>query len=390
MIKKTLCFITFILLTFSVYAQSNTIKFIKGNISEKTAAVREASGEEAILLSNKAIEFSLENKEYLGNDRELDGLVVAAVYSISADYVKGASEAQKKSISNQFIKLYSSFKESSTVEIALLSRIVVLKNYLPTNDFADSLNAYLKNINIQNAEPSVFKSVLSTLETIGNTDTYLILFNYLNNPKFKNFYSEIERTVSALIPTSMNETLAIIQASDISQITQIFTLTAKNSQITKNNLCEISEKVLSKSILLLDDFSKTTQEDIKIQQEALKILETNKWTRASSTVLSYFQLAKRQYDNGILNTEQFTAVIKSLSSITPIDSVSILTVYLEELNTQTEKGNKPSDEVVLSVIKTLGAIGDKSAFDSLLAVTYLTYSESVLTAAREALSGLRW
>ncbi|MCF0125228.1 MAG: hypothetical protein HUJ68_05645, partial [Clostridia bacterium] len=286
MIKKTLCFITFILLTFSVYAQSNTIKFIKGNISEKTAAVREASGEEAILLSNKAIEFSLENKEYLGNDRELDGLVVAAVYSISADYVKGASEAQKKSISNQFIKLYSSFKESSTVEIALLSRIVVLKNYLPTNDFADSLNAYLKNINIQNAEPSVFKSVLSTLETIGNTDTYLILFNYLNNPKFKNFYSEIERTVSALIPTSMNETLAIIQASDISQITQIFTLTAKNSQITKNNLCEISEKVLSKSILLLDDFSKTTQEDIKIQQEALKILETNKWTRASSTVLS--------------------------------------------------------------------------------------------------------
>lgn len=265
-----------------------------------------------------------------------------------------------------------------------------MKDYIPTKEIAENLNTYLKNINIQNTDSSVFKSVLTTLEAIGNTDTYLILFNYLNNPKFKNFTAEIEKTVSALIPNAMNETIAILQTSDMHQITQIFTLSSRNSKISKNNFCEISEKVLSRSILLLDDFSKTTENDVKLQMDALKILENNKWTRASSTVLAYFKQAKIQYDNGIINSSDFTQVINSLSSIAPIDSVSVLTVYLEELNSQTEKGNKPSDEVVLSVIKTLGAIGDKSAFDSLLAVTYLTYSESVLTAAREALSGLRW
>lgn len=388
--KRKFSIVALFFILFSVYGQTNTVKFIKGNISEKTAAVREASGDEAVFLSSKAIEFSLENKDFLGNDRELDGLVVAAIYSISSDYVKNTSEAQKKLIANQFIKLYSSFKDSSTVEIALLSRITVLKDVLPTKEIAESLNTYLKNVNVQTVDTSVFKAVLLTLESIGNTDTYLILFNYLNNPKFKTFYPEIEKTVSALIPDSMNETLALIQTSDLSQITQIFNLSAKNSKITNNSLCEISEKMLSRSILLLNDFSNITDDTISIQMNALKILEANKWTRASATVLSYFQLAKLQYNHGILTDDQFTVIIKSLSSIAPIDSVSILTVYLEELNSQTEKGNKASDEVVLSVIKTLGAIGDKSAFDSLLAVTYLTYSESVLTAAREALSGLRW
>ena len=68
------------------------------------------------------------------------------------------------------------------------------------------------------------------------------------------------------------------------------------------------------------------------------------------------------------------------------DAEKIITGWSKTL----EKGNSVSSEIALAVINTLGAIGDKAAFDSLLAVTYLNYEESVLTAAREALSGLRW
>ena len=46
--------------------------------------------------------------------------------------------------------------------------------------------------------------------------------------------------------------------------------------------------------------------------------------------------------------------------------------------------------VVIAVINTLGAIGDKTAIDSLLDVTYLTYPESVLSAAQNALLELKW
>ena len=91
-----------------------------------------------------------------------------------------------------------------------------------------------------------------------------------------------------------------------------------------------------------------------------------------------------------MSGEQFKTVITSLRNIAPLDAVNPLIDYLEELNDSTEKGKSVSTDIVLSIINTLGAIGNKAAFDSLLAVTYLNYEESVLTAAREALSGLRW
>ena len=91
-----------------------------------------------------------------------------------------------------------------------------------------------------------------------------------------------------------------------------------------------------------------------------------------------------------MNEVQFKTVILALANTSPIESVPLLTAYLEDLNNLTEKGNVVSSDVILAVIKSLGTIGDKSAFDSLLAVTYLNYSEQVLSAARAALSGLRW
>jgi hypothetical protein len=46
--------------------------------------------------------------------------------------------------------------------------------------------------------------------------------------------------------------------------------------------------------------------------------------------------------------------------------------------------------VLLAVIESLGALGDKAAFDNLLYVTYLPYPETITTAARTALAGLKW
>ena len=72
----------------SAAAQTSKIKFIKGNIADKTSAVREAEAGEAEWISDQAVAFCLENKQLLGNDRELDGLAVAAILSYSPDTVK--------------------------------------------------------------------------------------------------------------------------------------------------------------------------------------------------------------------------------------------------------------------------------------------------------------
>ena len=366
------------------------IKFIKGNISEKTSAVREASGAESILLALKAIDFSLENKDLLGNDRELEGLAVAAILSISPDYIKNANDSQKSIIVSQFINLFNKYFESNTVAIATLTKYSSLYEYMQDRQFVETLNFFLKSQEIKKTDESVIKSVLNTLQLIGNSETFLILYSILNDKDYSNIKNEIENTLVSLAFISQNEIIGLLETADIKDLSQIFKIIKKNSKISKNYVCDVSEKVISKSILLLGSSSFVSQEDILVQLEALNNLSDNKWTRASLVAVSYFQFAKKIYNQNLMTETQFESVINCLSNVSPVDAVNPLTAYLEELNRQKENEMDVSSAIVLSVIKTLGAIGDKSAFDSLLAVTYLDYDESILSAARKALSGLRW
>lgn len=366
------------------------IKFIKGNISEKTSAVREASGAESILLALKAIDFSLENKDLLGNDRELEGLAVAAILSISPDYIKNANDSQKSIIVSQFINLFNKFFESNTVAIATLTKYSSLYEYMQDRQFVETLNFFLKSQEIKKTDESVIKSVLNTLQLIGNSETFLILYSILNDKDYSNIKNEIENTLVSLAFISQNEIIGLLETADVKDLSQIFKIIKKNQKISKNYICNVSEKVISKSILLLGSSSFVSQEDILVQLEAFNNLSDNKWTRASLVAVSYFQFAKKIYNQNLMTETQFESVINCLSNVSPVDAVIPLTAYLEELNRQKENETDVSSVIVLSVIKTLGAIGDKSAFDSLLAVTYLDYDESILSAARKALSGLRW
>ena len=394
MMKRTLCLIVLMTITLSIYAQTNAlssrVKFIKGNIADKTAAVREANDSDAAWVSEHAVDFCLENKELLGNDRELDGLAVAAILSYSPETVKKQTDLQKQKLTDNFISLFANFNKSSTVQIAVISRTVALKDSVPSAPFTALLNSYLKTTDVKTADSGVFKSCINALESIGNDESFKLLYDFYNDSSYSAYQKEIEKTIIALIPNAMNEVLALLDDADMKKISSIFALAQKNSQISKKNLCEISEKVLSVSILLLDNSSGTSADNLRVQLTALDILSQNNWTRASAPALSYFQTSKKLYEKRNMSEEQFKAVITSLRNIAPLDAVTPLISYLEELNDQTEKGNTISSEIALAVINTLGAIGDKAAFDSLLAVTYLNYEESVLTAAREALSGLRW
>lgn len=379
---------------FFLFAQNadneKLIKFIKGNISEKTSAVREASGAESILLALKAIDFSLENKDLLGNDRELEGLAVAAILSISPDYIKNANDSQKSIIVSQFINLFNKFSTSNTVAIATLTKYSSLYEYLQDRQFVETLNFFLKSQEIKKTDESVMKSVFNTLQMIGNSETFLILYDIFDDKNYAHLKNEIENTLVSLSFISQNEIIGLLETADIKDLSQIFKIIKKNSKISKNYIYDVSEKVISKSILLLGSSSFVSQEDILVQLEALNNLSDNKWTRASLVAVSYFQFAKKIYNQNLMTETQFESVINCLSNVSPVDAVIPLTAYLEELNRQKENETDVSSAIVLSVIKTLGAIGDKSAFDSLLAVTYLGYDESILSAARKALSGLRW
>ena len=389
--KKIFSLLFFISLLFQIFPQDkdSKIKFIKGNIVDKTKVIKESTGEDSYWLAEKAIQFALDNKEILGNDRELDALVVSAILTITPEYVASADKLSQAEILFNFTKLFNIFSSSNTVQIAVLSKILLLKDSIQTTEFTEELNNYLQSDGIATADKSVLKSVISTLESIGNNKSFNILFSLYINPEFNSVQNELESTLIKLAPNNIDEILYIINEKNIAKNKPLFEKIVKNSKISKNNLCEIAENLLNSSILYVEN--STEKDDFsKLQIEVLQVLSSNNWTRASSSAISFFIFAKDKFTNGLISEEDMIKIVSSLINVAPIESISPLVSYLVELNSLTEMEKSVSIPVVEAVIKTLGAIGNKSAFDSLLGVTYLNYPESVLSAAREALAGLKW
>ena len=72
-------------------ASQAQIKFVKGNISDKIAAVKSSGDGE---LAKKAVDFVVENALLLKGDRDLAGLAVAGILSYPAEeYKKRRREA---------------------------------------------------------------------------------------------------------------------------------------------------------------------------------------------------------------------------------------------------------------------------------------------------------
>lgn len=97
-----------------------------------------------------------------------------------------------------------------------------------------------------------------------------------------------------------------------------------------------------------------------------------------------------EYEKNLVTAQEFAMAITNIAAVATSDTGQVLSSYLDFLNKSTEQNKAPVEAVVLSVINALGGLGDKSAFDYLLYVTYLDYPETVTTAAREALAKLKW
>lgn len=394
--NKLSFFITFCLLfSYGVSAQASSNskieKFIKGNLSEKTAAVREASGKDAVWLCQKSLDFVLESKELLGEDRELDGLAVAAILSYPQDFISSASDQIKNEIIKNYISIFDVFSSSPNVQITVISKLNALSNSIDLLPFVKLLNMKMTSPDFANLDISVSKSCINFLSIHGDNESFIITYNLWNSKKFINLNNELEKCIISLIPISMNEAVSIACNSNLDKVLNFSNLIFNNqNKINENSLSELAENILSNSILLVRKSQKSDSSVEEVQKKCVSILAHNQWTRASSRVMEYFDYSKEKYSKKEMKEENFIFLIDSLDDIAPLDSVAALIEYLETLNSRVEKFESVSENVALAVINTLGAIGDKTAFDALLGVTYYAYPQSVLSAARDALSGLKW
>ena len=389
--KKNLSTIFIFFLINNLFSQQAQIDFIKGNINDKITVITSISKtNESEAITKLSIDYIIQNKQILGNDKELESLTTATILSINEDFGKNFSDFEKNEFINNYISIYNDFSDSLTVQTALLQKCKILQNNFSLQKITDTFNTFLLKSDLSKENSNKVKSILDSLCYLGNNTSFTIISSFFLSNKYEIYNEEFVSVLSNLVPLAPNTVIELINESDVNQIIKLRKILLNNSIISTNLMCKIAENVIKKTILLIEDSSNLDKEIVLIQLDSLKILNTNKWTRASSVVCDYFDYAKTMYNNNQLTDYQFAEVIEAFANISPIDSVSKLVAYLEELNSNTDKLLPVSQTVIITVIQTLGAIGNKSAFDSLLEVTYLNYPEPILTAARNALSGLKW
>lgn len=361
-------------------------KFIKGNIAEKTSAVTAASGEDAETLSLKAVDFVIENRPLLGADRDLSALAVASILALPKDF---KDESDSSFWGNKLLAVFDLF-EDDTVRISVLDRLSSSQSET-YHDFAVTLaNNYLKTLPDDKTNSPVTEKAIVSLGNIGNSDSFKIIYDGWICDKWQTFNNEAEAAIKKLSSQSLPDVIKAISEADTSTLNKYFSLIKNNSEITNSFKAEIAENALSAAIHNTEDFSENMADAVAVQLDALQIISENNWTRAARLADRFFPLAKEEYKTGVMSEEQFINVINYIADLSSAESAATFSDYLAELNKNAEKNIFAAESVMLAVIKSLGEMGNKSAFDNLLYVTYLDYSDDVKNKAREALSKLKW
>ena len=387
-IKKSLVSCAFLLAAFYAFAQSGApakdeIKFAKGNINDKIAAVK-SSGDPA--LAKKAVDFVVENALLLKGDRDLAGLAVAGILSYPVEESKKNPHAVLQDFSDVFYGV-----DDVNVRVSVLEKIAAIYEQNADTDWTAFVNGYLsQKLAAGGAADATVKKSIATLGVVGNGSSFDILHSILRQPIWSELDQDVSDALAKICDKSLNEIFGAIDKADLVELKLLSKIFIKNEQISPALRAEIAEKTLNRS-MILEGNSSRSQDLSLFQLDMVQVLADNKWTRAGDLAKNYFNVAKIAYNGKYLNAQQWTKAISCVEALASRAAVLPFTEYLDQMNKAQEAGNSPDKTVVLAIINALADLGDKSSFDSLLYVTYVKdYPEEVAVAARNALTRLKW
>ena len=356
-------------------------EFHRGDLAAKLRVVKAASQRGDAAVAFAALDFSTATADTLKGDKQFLELTEAAVKSLTAGNCLG----REKEASDKLCRIFVLFDQRS-IKAAVIDGFSVFfssESLRLVNDFF-----YSRMQNPGEMDEALLKATLF-LGTYGNSASFNMLFIADILGVWPSYNSILADAYGNLAEGSEKEILQLLATVPVSKKIRILTRLDENPKIPKKICGEAAENALSQ-VIYTSGSKDLTADQLELALLALKLVSQTSWTRASAPVGSCFSVLKAQYEAGRVSEEDFSEAIREIASISSPETAKELSSYLDQLNRQTEKSSAPSEAVVLSVIDSLGGLGDKTAFDSLLYTTYLDYPEEVLSAARTALANLKW
>lgn len=372
-------------------ASSYQKNFLKGNISDKVQAVQDAASVSDNVFLAKAVDYALSLHDELGDDGEVDLLMEKAAASLNLS----ALPPEKREAASR--TLGRAFKDFSSPDV----RLAVLDSM--STDFSpgslEIVNSYVAGRAQEEADnpgsdtlDALVEKCLLIMKEGGNRISFNILFIADLMDVWSAHRELLEESFAPLAAGAESEILKITDSAGVSQRLKILGIIGSNKKISKKTKGKVAEKMLLEQINTARDNNGvfSSEEDALLYVRSVSLAAACRWTRCAQDIAEAFPVACKSYGWGLLDTDGFCALIRDMAQVSCPDTGHYLSKYLDSLNKDMESGAAPEEAVVLSVIKALGGLGDKAAFDYLLYATYLDYPSDVTDEARLALAKLKW
>jgi HEAT repeat protein len=363
--------------------------FIRASLSAKAGVLRDAatddrSGEFIGLLYEYTLNFSLMNAGILREDPDMIALTVLAS--------RGAGQAGHRESADTLWKVFLSYTDS-LIRVEVLGALTALGKGNP--QVVENLNQFLtaqNNLYRSGRTPDypTLSACISALAVLGDESSFPVLFSAMITGYPDNITGETIRALGSVQGDYKQYLIDVIRRNPPAEKLAAFNAGMNTARFGPPERGLLAETALEVSLGLLPGSSEGEDAVSALRYSAVAALTELQWTGAGSLAIKHFYRVQTDFQNGLVPRERLLEAINCLGAMGNPEAAQVLALQLGFLNSQTEQNGVFDDEITLAVVKGLGAIGDKSAFDHLLYISYLSYPDHIQAAAKEALAHLKW
>jgi hypothetical protein len=378
----------------SIFPEDSAIKsyrrrFLTAGISAKADILLEAAADGDAAgsmgpLYESALLFALDGAELLHDSPEMLRIVAAAA--------RGAGSAGSKDSLDTLWKVFTSYPDSrSRVEVLnSLGRLgkgnsAVVENL---NRYLDSQNK-LRRSGVEGDYPAVL-ACIEALAGAGDSSSFPVLFDVITAGYPEAAGREAAVALDAIPGNYKQFLLDRILKDPPSVKFAAFTASAGSTRLGPGERGQLAEAALEQSLGYFPGSAGENALLAGMGYAAARVIAGLRWNRGSAQAIRHYYRVQTDFQQGGAPKERFLEAIVCLGAVGTPDAALALGLQLGLLNARTESAGVYDEDIVLALVRALGSIGDKSAFDHLLYIGYLPYGGHIQAAAKEALNRLKW
>lgn len=365
--------------------------FARASLSTKLELLKEASSRSDASMGSlydMALRFAVDNSALLGADPQLKDLAVLA-----------ATEVGKAAYGQAVDELWALFQ--GFVDQDVRKAAITALGYAGSGEsrVAENLNAFLSSQNSlfrsgSQPEYPALEACIDALGILGDGSSFPVLFSAYVAGYSPDLAKKAAVALGSIKGDYRGYLLRVIAKNPPLEKSAAYAAGLGNPNFDDDDRGALAEGALSSALdqsAQLGSYSPVEVQSIReLRLASIRELRELKWQRASSLAVAHFKLIQADYAKGAASKTDFLEAIGCLGSMGSTEAAQALALYLQFINGQTEQGSPYDEEILLASINALGELGDKAAFDYLLQIGYLQYSDAVKRAAKDALLELRW